>query len=213
MSLIAVVLVCLLVLSAGPAPAQQPDTVAGAGVAQDASPSPRYQFALRLGAAVMSANGLGTLRPALDAGAGLLWADRSGLLLQYFQESAYRVPQQTSSGAFTRRFVLAGFEWSPRPLLLERLGDRQWAVRVMLGAVFREQLRAGAAAGLGLNFRYALNRSVAATASADGFLTLLPNDPVPRCDNATIVPNCNPFASSGTFRPEGQLAIGFEFRL
>jgi hypothetical protein len=191
----------LLVASAGVARAQQGEAVS------------RSQGLLRFGAGIVTANGLGALRPVVELAGGVLLAGRYAIVGQYLQHSAYRVPARAELGVFTRRFLLASVEWSRWPLTMDNLGDVHGALRGTVGAVFREQLGAGAVIGVGGGGRFGLNRYLSVMLDVQGLLSVLPHDDAERCTtDGSIDLNCNPLAGSGSVRPEGWVALLLEVR-
>lgn len=186
----------------------------GPVLAQTSDSLTRTEVLVRMGAGAVTANGVGVLRPALEVAAGVLLHRRYAIVGQYVQHSALLAPGRAELGVFTRRFVLASVEWSRQPLDLRNLGDLGGALRGTVGGVFREGLGAGAVLGAGLAGRFALNRRLSVLLDLQALVSVLPDDPVDRCPaEGSLTPDCNPFASSGSLRPEGKGTLLLELRL
>jgi hypothetical protein len=146
--------------------------------------------------------------------AGVLWSRRYAILAEYLQHNVYLAPGRAELGDFTRRFVLGSFEWSRSPLQVDGLGDLGGAIRGTTGAVLREGLGAGWVVGVGAAGRVGLIRHLSVVLDLQGLLTVLPNDTVPRCPaEGSLTPNCSPFASAETVRPEAWIALLLELRM
>jgi len=183
-------------------------------VGQAVDSTARPQVLLRLGVAAVTANGIGVIRPALDAAVGVLLQRRYAIVGQYLHHETYLAPGRAELGVFARRFLLGSLEWSRHPLYLEGLGDVGGSIRGTIGAVFREGLGTGAVVGAGLAGRVSLTRQLSVVLDVEALLSVLPNDSMGRCPaEGSLTADCNPYASSGHLRPEGKAGLLLELRL
>jgi hypothetical protein len=144
---------------------------AGAAPAQRVSPAPTgARPLLRFEAGALNPDALDAATMGFGLGAGLVWRDRTTLLVRVLRQS-----QNRNSGADlernARNLFSVLFERASGPAVMRR---QQYLFRVGAGVMLRPSLPAAPVATLGLGIRYPLYHSVSLVAGFEDDVAALP---------------------------------------